>query len=177
MARSIPVWTSIKHGPVYLRGWAGFQVMPTCGICLQEARWWPAVIDLGVLIAFRDLAKQVGLTAHRAWLATAFFCAGSVFQEAYFCPQNIAYLLTIIVYARVFGNRRAGGVASKSDWLVVVPCLFAISITHQITPYMLTVALIALALFGYLKSNWFIAAAIVPHAHLGFFESWVGQAQ
>ncbi len=131
-------------------------------IPLQEARWWPAVIDLGVLIAFRDLAKQVGLTAHRAWLATAFFCAGSVFQEAYFCPQNIAYLLTIIVYARVFGNRRAGGVASKSDWLVVVPCLLAISITHQITPYMLTVALIALALFGYLKSNWFIAAAIVP---------------
>ena len=131
-------------------------------IPLQEARWWPAVIDLGVLIAFRDLAKQVGLTAHRAWLATAFFCAGSVFQEAYFCPQNIAYLLTIIVYARVFGNRRAGGTASKSDWLVVVPCLLAISITHQITPYMLTGALIALALFGYLKSNWFIAAAIVP---------------
>jgi hypothetical protein len=130
-------------------------------IPLQEARWWPAVIDLGVLIAFRDLAKQVGLTAHRAWLATAFFCAGSVFQEAYFCPQNIAYLLTIIVYARVFRNRGAGG-ATKSDWLVVVPCLLAISITHQITPYMLTGALIALGLFGFLKSNWFIAAAIVP---------------
>ena len=130
-------------------------------IPLQEARWWPAVIDLGVLIAFRDLAKQVGLTAHRAWLATAFFCAGSVFQEAYFCPQNIAYLLTIIVYARVFRNRGAGG-ATKSDWLVVVPCLLAISITHQITPYMLTGALSPLGFLDSSSRIGFIAAAIVP---------------
>ncbi len=148
--------------PGLFAGMAWLSTNAHVSIPLQEARWWPAVIDLGVLIAFRDLAKQVGLTAHRAWLATAFFCAGSVFQEAYFCPQNIAYLLTIIVYSRVFRNRGTDGAASKSDWLVVVPCLLAISITHQITPYMLTGALVALALFGYLKSNWFIAVAIVP---------------
>ena len=146
-------------------------------IPLQEARWWPAVLDLGVLIAFRDLAKQVGLTAHRAWLATAFFCAGSVFQEAYFCPQNIAYLLTIIVYARVFRNRGTGGGASISDWLVVVASLFAISITHQITPYMLTGALITLALFGYLKSKSVYRCRDRARADLGFSELWVGQAQ
>ena len=148
--------------PGLFAGMAWLSTNAHVSIPVQEARWWPAVIDLGVLIAFRDLAKQVGLTPHRAWLATAFFCAGSVFQEAYFCPQDIAYLLTIVVYSRVFGNRGTDGAASKSDWLVVVPCLLAISITHQITPYMLTGALIVLALFGYLKSNWFIAAAIVP---------------
>jgi len=164
----------IAHGSVnsnidIFQAWPGFfaGVAWLCTIThisspLAIARWFPALLDLGLLIAFRHLADRVGLTPRRAWLATTLFCAGDVVGQNYFSPQSAAYLLALIVFSAAFRSRTQPTRLSIIDVAVLVMCLAAIAVTHQLTPYMITGALFMLAVFGYIKARVLVLLSLMP---------------
>jgi len=93
-----------------------------------------------------------------------FFVAGNVVGQNYFSPQSAAYLLAIVVFGVAFGRRTECGRLSTPEWVISGVCLVAMAVTHQLTPYMVAGALVALSLFGFTRSRWLIALALLPAA-------------
>ena len=113
------------------------------------ARWWPPVIDLATLLVFRQLASQVLRDPRRAWLAATLFAVGYFISDAdYFSPQSAGYLLAIAIFAVIFRHREDKSGMSLARWGLLCAMSVAAAVSHQLTPYMVTGALVVLVLFG-----------------------------
>jgi hypothetical protein len=126
------------------------------------ARWWPPVIDLLALIAFRQLADRVGWTVRQAWIATTLFFLGNTIGQDYFSPQAVSYFLAIIIFGIAIRPRDREVHILTAEWVVFIGATLAIVVTHQLTPFMVTAALIMIALFGYAGSLWMPVITVVP---------------
>ncbi|WP_432056004.1 glycosyltransferase [Streptomyces sp. bgisy022] len=113
--------------------------------------WWPLasslMLLLPLLLIYRTFTEDRRLIWTGVWL---FFVANWVGQD-YFSPQSVAFALHLGVLAvvlRRFG--RTGGGARRQGqavWTaVLVVMVTAIVISHQLTPGMLVVSLLALCL-------------------------------
>jgi len=130
---------------------------------LAVARWWPPVIDLCTLLVFYQLAKRVLRDPVRAWLAAAVFVTGYAISDAdYFSSQSTAYLLAIAIFAVVFRHRGDKSGMSTSSWVLLVTMAIAEAITHQLTPYMATGALVVLVIFGRSRTKWAPVITLAP---------------
>lgn len=143
--------------------WPGFFVMTSAltglagaASAFDVARFGPLVFNL-LYIAPLVLLFRTGIRAERrsatyVWLCVwLFFCANWVGQDAY-SPQAfgyLAYLCTVALLVSVFrprvGKREEFGAAQRAAVLAVVALGYvAIAISHQLTPYALVVASLAL---------------------------------
>ncbi|WP_052310335.1 hypothetical protein [Streptomyces viridochromogenes] len=113
--------------------------------------WWPLVsslmLMLPLLLIYRTFTEDRRLIWTAVWL---FYVANWVGQD-YFSPQSVAYALHVGVLAVVL--RRFGRSAVRDGWprqavwtVVITVLLVAIVISHQLTPGMLVVCLLALCL-------------------------------
>lgn len=116
------------------------------------ARWWPTVIDLLRLFAFQRLAVRVLRDNRRSWLASAIVVAGNMIGQDYYSPQATGFFLAIAVFAVVYRRPGEDRRISATEWPLVLAMIVAISVTHQLSPYMLAAAVIVLALFGLSRS-------------------------
>ena len=127
------------------------------------ARWWPAVIDLAILLVFRQLASEVLRDPRRAWLAGALLVVGNVIvDEDYFSPQSAGYLLAIAMFALVFRQRDDESRMSPARWVLLFMFSIAAALSHQLTPYMVSGALIVLVIFGRVRTRWAPAITLAP---------------
>jgi hypothetical protein len=129
---------------------------------LGVARWWPPVIDVATLLAFRHLAAEVLHDNRRAWLAGTLFVLGNTIGQDYFSPQATAYLLAIATFAVVYRHRQDASRMSSSRWVALTALAVATALTHQLTPYMVSGALVILALFGCTRSRFAPAVTLIP---------------
>ena len=129
---------------------------------MEIARWWPPFIDLSSVIAFRYLADRVGLSAQHAWTAAAMFFLANAIGQDYYSPQSVSYFLALVIFSISFRRREQGQTILPFEWglLVVTSCVLAV--THQLTPFMVTAALVVMVLFGYVGSLWMPIIALVP---------------
>ncbi|GAB2779808.1 hypothetical protein GCM10027073_10620 [Streptomyces chlorus] len=113
--------------------------------------WWPLASSLlllfPLLLIYRTFTEDRRLVWTAVWL---FFVADWVGQD-YFSPQSVAFALHLGVLAvvlRRYGRLGAGsGRRGQALWTVVLTVLvMAIVISHQLTPAMLVVSLLALVL-------------------------------
>ncbi|GAB2877072.1 hypothetical protein GCM10027074_51500 [Streptomyces deserti] len=113
--------------------------------------WWPLVSSLmlllPLLLIYRTFTEDRRLIWTAVWL---FFVANWVGQD-YFSPQSVAFALHLGVLAvvlRRYGRSGGlGGAQRSAVWTVVITVLVvAIVISHQLTPGMLAVSLLALCL-------------------------------
>jgi hypothetical protein len=151
------------------QAWPGFfAAMATlCRIAgisdpLLIARWWPLIIDLVALAAMRQLSRRF-LSDYRSWLACAIFELGNLIGQDYYSPQSLGFALTIIVFALAVelpGRRTQGHVRLRIITITVVS--LAIAVTHQLSPYMLSLALIVLAVFGLVRYKWIPLLPLIP---------------
>ena len=129
---------------------------------LAVAKWWPPVIDLATLLVFRQFAATLLRDSKRAWLAGALFVLGNTIGQDYFSPQATAYLLAIATFGVVFRHRHDNLRMSFTRWLALGVLAVATALTHQLTPYMVTGALVILTLFGYTRSRFSPALTLAP---------------
>ncbi len=113
--------------------------------------WWPLVSSLMLLLPLLLIYRTFTEDRRLIWTAVWLFYVANWVGQDYFSPQSVAYALHLGVLAvvlRRFGRPAAeGGRPRPAVWTVLVTLLVtAIVISHQLTPGMLVVCLLALCL-------------------------------
>ncbi|MFE0201903.1 glycosyltransferase [Streptomyces sp. NPDC058985] len=112
--------------------------------------WWPLVSSVLLLLPLLLIYRTFTEDRRLIWTALWLFCVGNWVGQDYFSPQSVAFALHLGVLAVVL--RRYGRPGGRSDrqrqavWTVLLSVLvIAIVVSHQLTPGMLVVTLLALA--------------------------------
>ncbi|WP_432099472.1 glycosyltransferase [Streptomyces sp. WAC 04229] len=112
--------------------------------------WWPLVSSVLLLLPLLLIYRTFTEDRRLIWTAVWLFCVGNWVGQDYFSPQSVAFALHLGVLAVVL--RRYGRPGGRGDrqrqavWTVLLSVLvIAIVVSHQLTPGMLVVTLLALA--------------------------------
>ena len=137
---------------------------------MSIARIWPPVVDVLTLVAVRVMAGRLLANPYRAWIAAGAFALANAIGQDYFSPQAISVFLAVVIYAIAVPKATTeGSIAARArmePWRIgiVVFLSLAISVTHQITPYLVGGALVVLVVFGLLRPLWIPLVPVVPAA-------------
>ncbi len=127
------------------------------------ARLWPPIIDLVTLLIFHQLATRVLRDPRRAWFAATIFVLGYAIADSdYFSPQGAAYFMAIAIFAVVFRHQDDETSMSPASWVLLVTLSVAVAVTHQLSPYMITGAVIILVLFRRARTEWAPVITLTP---------------
>ncbi|MGW8063513.1 glycosyltransferase [Streptomyces ziwulingensis] len=112
--------------------------------------WWPLASSVMLLLPLLLIYRTFTEDRRLIWTAVWLFCVGNWVGQDYFSPQSVAFALHLGVLAVVL--RRYGrsggrdGRPGQAVWTVLLSVLLiAIVVSHQLTPGMLVVTLVALA--------------------------------
>ncbi|MFE0901712.1 glycosyltransferase [Streptomyces rochei] len=113
--------------------------------------WWPLVSSVLLLLPLLLIYRTFTEDRRLIWTAVWLFCVGNWVGQDYFSPQSVAFALHLGVLAVVLRRYgRSGGPHGRQGqavWTVLLSVLVtAIVVSHQLTPGMLVVTLVALAL-------------------------------
>ncbi|MZF89352.1 glycosyltransferase [Streptomyces sp. SID5643] len=113
--------------------------------------WWPLVSSLMLLLPLLLIYRTFTEDRRLIWTAVWLFYVANWVGQDYFSPQSVAYALHVGVLAvvlRRFGRSAVRrGRPRQAVWTVVITVMIvAIVISHQLTPGMLAVCLLALCL-------------------------------
>ncbi len=113
--------------------------------------WWPLASSLMLLLPLLLIYRTFTEDRRLIWTAVWLFCVANWVGQDYFSPQSVAYALHVGVLAvvlRRFGRSAVRrGRPRQAVWTVVITVMIvAIVISHQLTPGMLAVCLLALCL-------------------------------
>lgn len=145
---------------------------------LAYATWWPVVVTPALILGVRVLAGRV-LPARQAWIAAAVFAVAGSVNSMYFAPQVAGLLLTLAVLAIALMPEATE--SARDRWIRLGVALFFVLtmvVTHQISPFMLGMALLALVLFRLAGPWWLPLMAFVPAIgwallHLGVLSRYI----
>ena len=126
------------------------------------AVWWGVLAVPVMVLAVRSLAG-VFLDRRRAWLAGLLFGLGSSLNTSFFAPQVLGFVMAVTVLALLAVPAGSlGGLSTRVRVLTAALISIPLALTHQISPYMLVLALVALAVFGLVRPWWAFAIPAVP---------------
>lgn len=137
-------WPGFFAGSHLLQTWMGADDV------LAMARWAPLVVTLATVGGVCLLAGTFTTDRRAVWLTAWIFLLGDWVGQEYFSPQAMSYLLYLVAVSLAVRVSRARGTRAPRSGspdltvLVVILLIIAIATSHQITPAMLCVALIAL---------------------------------
>ncbi len=126
------------------------------------ATWWPILAMAAEALAVRVLAGRI-LDAQRAWIAGGVFALGNTLNTVYFAPQVLAFAPGIAIIALLLAPPRGESPrrARLRVW-AVLPIACAVVVQHQITPFIVFVALVVLVLFRVIRPWWSPLLVLVP---------------
>jgi hypothetical protein len=178
---------------------------------LGYAKWAQLVFELAAIPLLNLVYKTLSLTTKQRWLALLLYFASNWIGQDYFSPQALGTLLSLGIMAiaiqgldlrRSSGAHRAGR-AYRPDGgdelsvqgptryaghpaplrVTIVLLFFVLTFTHELSPYMLIIQLVALVIARLLRPRWlpiaFGAIAVgylLPHftyvnSHYGLLNS------
>ena len=127
------------------------------------ATWFPVALSVYTALAIRHLAGRFLRTAPQAWAASAVATLGGSVNIIYFAPQSVGFTLCLVIVAMLVGDRT--GEPTSRTWLrwgfvAVLTC--TVTITHQISPYLMVAEVTCLVLFRLIRPWWIPLALLVP---------------
>jgi hypothetical protein len=140
------------------------------------ATWAPVFFELLFAAGVLLLLKALTVDRRLAWLGTFFFLAANWIGQDYFAPQALAYFLYLVVLGvclRYFSTTSSPApvAAGRRDRVLlvalVVLAIAFIASAHQLTPFMLILALGALVIFRRVELR------LLPLIALVFTAGWV----
>jgi hypothetical protein len=143
--------------PVY-NGWPSFfsamaWLSDVTGLrdAIHLATAWPALVGTYKLVALRYFAGQVVADRRQVWLAVAFAMLADTIGQDYFSPQSLGLVLAITAFGFAFARRT---LRLRHQVALMTVAGIGMSLTHQLTPYIVGGALCVLVIFGRLKPWW-----------------------
>ena len=144
--------------------WAGFfaaaaWICDVAGIRdpMRLATFWPALLGLFRLAALRYFFGQVLRSPYRRWIAVALAVLADPLGADYFSPQSVGFVLGIIVFGLSLSRRRT---ATRVLLILLAGCVLTIS--HQLSPYIVGGVMIVLVIFRQVRPWWTPALVLVP---------------
>ncbi|MCU1368975.1 MAG: hypothetical protein JWO77_169 [Ilumatobacteraceae bacterium] len=147
------------------------------------ARWWPLLANLAVIPAllyvFRGL--RGGSDKRTSWLAVMMFLVANWIGQDYFSPQSLAFLLYLVVIGIVLQftgtelrDTDRVGAARPRRWSVGVALLASATVitSHQVSPVVLLMALVALSLTRQAKAARIAGGVVVLAALWSTTGAW-----
>ncbi len=127
--------------------------------------WWPVLIDLLMLAPFLLLTSALRLDWRARWLAALLFCLGNWVGQDYFSPQSFGFLLYLVLIAiavkwfsgrpmagrRTPGELPSGPIGTRQRGvllLLMILIFWVVTLSHQLTPFLLILAVGGLVLAG-----------------------------
>jgi hypothetical protein len=152
--------------PGLFAGIAWFCDVAGIGDPMRVARWWPVFADTVGVVLIRLIAGRFIKDARRCWLAGLLFFLGNTVGQDYFSPQSAAFLLSLLILTV---SIRTDLLATRQiRWIIWIAAVAAVAVTHQITPYLLSLTLLVLVIFGYLRPR---VVFLVPAVFGGIWAS------
>ncbi|MET3804359.1 hypothetical protein ABIB25_001354 [Nakamurella sp. UYEF19] len=143
---------------------SGAWVTDAAGIAdpMTLATWFPVALTVYTALAIRNLAGRFLQTAAQAWTAAAIATLGATVNIVYFSPQSVGYTLCLVIAALLIGARpdSAGRLWMRYGFVAVLTCV--VTITHQISPYLMVAELTVLVVFRLIRPWWIPLAVLVP---------------
>ncbi len=150
-------WPGLFAAGAWVTGAAGI------GDPMTLATWFPVVLSLCTALAIRHLAGRFLRSAGQAWTAAAIATLGGSVNIIYFAPQSVGFALCLIISALLIGSRPDQTIAQmwlRYGFVAVLVC--AVTITHQISPYLMVAQFVVLVLFRLVRPWWIPIALLVP---------------
>lgn len=171
ITRTGAIDTTVDVSPIY-QSWPGFFTGSALLTDLVRARhsagiatWAPVAFNLFNLFVLRALYRSITGSRRLVWLGIWFFFITNWVGQDYFSPQAMAYLLYLaIITVALRGFRRSEPVRPvlappmprTHALAMMVLLVWVVSSSHQITPFLTSVALAGLALFRQIR-GWYLA--------------------
>jgi hypothetical protein len=166
LQRGNELWTDAPYLAVY-HNWPGFfagaaSVTDAAGLdsAAPLAAWAPVFFELLSALAVVVLLRALTDDRRVVWLGTWLFLLGNWVGQDYFAPQAFAFVLYVLILGIVLRFFRADSTPARQRGArvgllgaVVLMC-GAVATSHQLTPLLLTVALVALIVFRIVKPWW-----------------------
>jgi hypothetical protein len=147
-------------------GWAGFfaAIAWVCDITgIREpmglATFWPPLLGVFRVAALRYLAGKVLPTAYQSWIAVALGVLADPIGADYFSPQSVGYVIGVVAFGLALSKRR-----SLQRTTLLVCAGFLISVSHQLSPYVVGGVLVVLVVFRQVRPWWTPATVLGPAA-------------
>jgi len=168
--------------PGMFAGWGLLESSGHAASLVAIASWHPVAI--AVLLAGLTLAvvRRLGADTRRAWLAVALVMVTDWIEQDYFSPQGQLHLVSLLLLALAIPVR--GRRTSPVTYLLIVALTAALVVSHQLSPALLLVQLVVLAVAERRAvGRWglpaavalVLAAAELAWLSIGAREFWTGQ--
>lgn len=120
------------------------------GMSVQTlAHWFPVISQFAFTLGVYAVARAFGRTPGTAAVAALVAQVANWVGQDYFSPQAVAVLLGLGVIALLV----SGGRKRSYAWIALG--IFATAVaTHQLTPYWVVAAVVALCILGYVRPAW-----------------------
>jgi len=145
-------------------GWAGlFSAMAwLCDIAgIREpmglATYWTPLVGVFKLLALRYFAGKVLPTAYQSWIAVIMGVLADTVGADYFSPQSVGYVIGLVAFGLAFSKRRS---IERTALMLCAGLL--ISITHQLSPYVVGGVLVVLVVFRQIRPWWTPVTVLGP---------------
>ncbi|MBO1755487.1 hypothetical protein [Allobranchiibius sp. CTAmp26] len=150
------------------QAWSGFfasqaWTMHAAGITdpFTVATWWPVLGTVAVVLSVRVLAGKF-LSVGRAWVAAGIFALGNSLAIDYFSPQAVVLAPCFGMIALLIAPEYEARRLRTARYVAAIGMSMTIAVSHQISPYMATGALIALILARVIRPWWTFLIGLVP---------------
>jgi hypothetical protein len=163
------------------------------------ATWWPVLISPAAALAVAALASRWTTGEYRIWFAAALFALTGSLNTTYFSPQSTGLFISIVIFALAAVPRsRPERTPFMARWpramrlqrlahrlrystqplgparmLLILYLACVLAVTHQISPYLASAALIILVVFGYIRPWWMPLLVLGPAVAWALFNSGV----
>ena len=119
--------------------------------------FWPSIVGLFRISALRYLVGRFLHNSYHAWTAVALCLLADPIGADYYSPQSVGFVLGITAFAVALSSR---SMRYRGPMLLLIGCLLAVS--HQLSPYVTAVALIAMVIFWQLRPWWSPLLVLLP---------------
>lgn len=189
--RSIDIYQS---WPGFFAFAAWFDKVAGVGSPLDYAKWAQLVLELAAIPLLCTIYAALSLPVWHRWLAVMLYAGSNWIAQDYFSPQGVATVLSLGIMAVVArwmivaggrhrrdseapGDEPAAGphhasagrrLRESAPFIAMLIFLFCVlTATHELSPYIVTVQIAALAIAGLARPRWVaLAAAVIALAYL-----------
>jgi hypothetical protein len=154
-----------QHWAAFFAAAAWFDKLTGSGNPLTYAKWAQVAFQLAAIPLLYVIYQALGMPVWHRWLAIMLYATGNWIAQDYYSPQALSTVLSLGILAigvRWLGRFDPGDTDRRSPpwvWIGIMLFLtFVLTVTHELSPYIVTLQLLGLSVMKYARPRWVVLA-------------------